>query len=113
MQNNATDSFTKDKLRLRRKPITRLGWYLPVCIWPVIIFIDAQGDYSTGRHSAAALYPVVTQLFSLNIVLSLLGIVLILCGERGTGTRVGSILWVLIHFFGVVKFLFDNARLYV
>jgi hypothetical protein len=65
----------------------RLAFELPVLPWPVLIWIQSQGGYSTGSHSTEALYPVsgLAEVFSL--VLTGFGLVLILAGSKSLTLR--------------------------
>jgi len=92
--------------------ITRLGWEIPLTLWPSLFLIRAQGTYSTGRHSAEALHAVAGLALGIASGLTAFGILLVMCGKRDAETRIMAIMAIVIHYFLICGFISGSAVAY-
>ncbi|HLO98391.1 MAG TPA: hypothetical protein VK171_07345 [Fimbriimonas sp.] len=114
MEFDSREKIRKSVFWHGRMSLTRLGCCFPVAIWPVLIWIQSHGTYSTGRHSAEALAAVGTEAGITNLVLSLFGVVLVFLGELGAGgLRVLAVVWLIVHYFMVERYIHSQAVWYV
>lgn len=94
------------------KILTRLGCIIPITLWPVMFFVQSQGTYSTGRHSAEALHAVGGLSLCIAVGLSGIGLLLIMSGNRFIEIRFAAIVFVLFNLFCVFGFIQKFAVAY-
>ena len=95
-----------------RKMVFRIGWTLPLTPWFVVIHYMALPDYSTGRHSANALFSVAQSLTWINLGFSVTAVVAILCGKADSEIKALAFVSIVIHYFIFEGFIFSNAIAY-
>ncbi|RYG44164.1 hypothetical protein EON79_15465 [bacterium] len=61
----------------RRGILLRLAFWLPLTIWPVLLWIGTEPAFSTGRHACEALNTVATQALHFVFLSGVIGFVLI------------------------------------
>lgn len=90
----------------------RLAFLIPVTPWPVFFWIQHQGPYGVGKHSAEPLYPVALHAYLATISVHALGIVLLYCFVADWRLRVPWLIGVALHGLLMWEFLERNAVAY-
>lgn len=91
----------------------RLAFMLPLTPWPALRLIQAQGEYSTGRHGADALAPVMGHACTAGLAVHLAGLILLLLCRRDRSWPLS--LWVvfaLVNGFCMWMYIESNGIFY-
>ncbi len=91
----------------------RLSFWLPLCPWPVFLWIQSQGEYMwTPRHSAEAMNAVAFEarlavIVSTTVAAALAGLCAKTWEQRGW-----SLAFLIIHFWIIKEWVVNNAVAY-
>lgn len=89
--------------------ITRLGWEIPLTLWPSLFLIGVQEGYSTEWASCRALHSVDNLALWIEVGLTCFGILLVMFGKRSAETGVMATMAILINICLVYGFVVANS----
>lgn len=96
-----------------RQYAARLAFTVPLTAWPVLIYFRNLEDQRWGRHSASATAIVAPTLGGIVVATSFLAILLAIFGKSSFGTKVFSILFILLNFWLLIEFCMAGTSYYV
>ena len=109
--------MTRALMRDRREKIIggiwRLACVLPLTPWPVVFYIQSFPAYTRGRHSAEALTAVATPFLFINLGFSIVSLVIILASRAPVEVKAWVGIAIVIHYFILQQYIFNNAIYYV
>lgn len=91
----------------------RLAYLAPLTPWPVLTWIQAQGTYSTGRHSAEALHAIGSLAMLITLVTAGIGLVALVCARPRTAMVGAWAVFALANHFALFTYVCDHAIVYV
>ncbi len=71
-------SLSPKGLNHLRRAGLRLAFWIPAAPWPILLQIQSEGSFTTGRHSAEALAPIWMQADLACLATSIVGFILLL-----------------------------------
>lgn len=91
----------------------RLAFWLPLTPWPALFLIVAQGEFSTGRHRADALAPVVGWAYLAALAVHVGGLILLLAHWRREEQVPLWICFALVNAVAMGTYIGANGSYYV
>ncbi len=96
-----------------RSAFTRLGCLIPMTLWPVMLWISAQGYYSWSIHRARALVSVGHEVFLLAHILSTVGVLFVLLGCGAKHVRLIILICILLNYLLMLMYIAHNTVVYL
>jgi hypothetical protein len=91
---------------------SRLAFVIPFTPWPVFFWVNSLGRYSTGRHSAEALYPMREEAVLFTGASWAVGLLLILLVRRDPWLKVWWVNVTAINAWLLWQYLLGHALAY-